>query len=223
MHKGRTSWGNEYSPHEFVKILTKLKVQVFAAQEFHFSEAWLSAFQEEARLPFVQKGLTRKSGLKEYGNAIFSTHPLHQVSTRSLSLHRFEQRNFLAASVQFSKNSFVVLNTHLNLLKRHQKLQIKTIQQHLVECFSHHEPLVLCGDFNDWSEQHISSLTSSGLHEVFFKVHGRVQPTFPSIFPVLSLDRLYVRNIEVLQAQVLKNRQWQMMSDHLPLLVDIAF
>jgi endonuclease/exonuclease/phosphatase family metal-dependent hydrolase len=39
--------------------------------------------------------------------------------------------------------------------------------------------------------------------------------------PFLKLDRVYVKNIKVKNAQVLKTKAWKELSDHLPLLVEL--
>ena len=45
--------------------------------------------------------------------------------------------------------------------------------------------------------------------------------TFPAIFPVLSLDRIYVRNCAVHLPVVLPRRPWSHLSDHAPLVAEI--
>ena len=41
--------------------------------------------------------------------------------------------------------------------------------------------------------------------------------TFPSIFPVLRLDRIYVRGFSVIEASVQRGAPWSLLSDHLAL------
>jgi endonuclease/exonuclease/phosphatase family protein len=56
---------------------------------------------------------------------------------------------------------------------------------------------------------------------VFVDGNGRRPKTFPSRMPFLSLDRVYTRNLEVLDAQIHNNKHWQYLSDHLPLSVKV--
>jgi endonuclease/exonuclease/phosphatase family metal-dependent hydrolase len=44
---------------------------------------------------------------------------------------------------------------------------------------------------------------------------GRAQPTYPSVLPLLRLDRIYVRGFKVAASRVHKGKPWSMLSDHL--------
>lgn len=64
-------------------------------------------------------------------------------------------------------------------------------------------PLIIAGDFNDWRQKSCLSLGSAlNLQEVFIDTLGQRPKTFPARMPLLSLDRIYTRNLEVLDAQV---------------------
>jgi endonuclease/exonuclease/phosphatase family metal-dependent hydrolase len=77
--------------------------------------------------------------------------------------------------------------------------------------------VLVAGDFNDWTERAGARLTDqSGLSEVFLSGSGAHAPTFPSVLPVLKLDRIYFRNLELVQARVLKGKPWNSLSDHAP-------
>jgi endonuclease/exonuclease/phosphatase family metal-dependent hydrolase len=83
-------------------------------------------------------------------------------------------------------------------------------------------PWVLVGDFNDWNKK-ISPRIEQTLNaqEVFKELHGKYPPTFPSFFPMLSLDRIFVHKLKPVQAIALKQSHWKNLSDHLPLYVEI--
>ena len=64
-------------------------------------------------------------------------------------------------------------------------------------------PLVIAGDFNDWTQHAQQGFARPlGLHEVFEAAHGRLARSFPAALPVLQLDRIYVRGFSVKQARV---------------------
>ena len=64
-------------------------------------------------------------------------------------------------------------------------------------------PLILAGDFNDWRQKSALSLGNAlNLKEVFVDSNGKRPKTFPARLPVLSLDRVYTRNLEVLDSQI---------------------
>jgi len=54
-------------------------------------------------------------------------------------------------------------------------------------------PLIVAGDFNDWRRRANDILwTEAGLREIFVNAYGEPAKTFPAIFPVLALDRIYI-------------------------------
>jgi len=78
-------------------------------------------------------------------------------------------------------------------------------------------PLLLAGDFNEWQ---FFSRAFSSLNDLL--VQHKVGATFPSQFPVFSLDRVWVtNNINVKNITKLKSKTTKILSDHLPVQVDI--
>ncbi len=47
--------------------------------------------------------------------------------------------------------------------------------------------------------------------------------TYPSGFPLLRLDRIYVRGFRIASAQVLQGPTWRKLSDHAPILTELVF
>ena len=82
--------------------------------------------------------------------------------------------------------------------------------------------MVVAGDFNDWRLKATRTLDRcAGLHEVFAVSQGKVAKTFPARWPMLRLDRIYVRNASSHKPRILGNKPWTHLSDHLPLAVEI--
>jgi endonuclease/exonuclease/phosphatase family metal-dependent hydrolase len=76
----------------------------------------------------------------------------------------------------------------------------------------------LAGDFNDWRHKSCVSLGRlPGMKEVFIERHGKRPKTFPARMPMLSLDRIYTRNLTTLEATLHDEEPWLYLSDHLPL------
>ena len=61
-----------------------------------------------------------------------------------------------------------------------------------------------------------------GMTEVSVSHHGHALATFPSILPMLRLDRIYVRGFKVAAAQVHKGKPWSMLSDHLAVSAELS-
>jgi endonuclease/exonuclease/phosphatase family metal-dependent hydrolase len=82
--------------------------------------------------------------------------------------------------------------------------------------------LIVAGDFNDWRGRMHEPLSEVGLQEVFLDVNGRAAKSFPARWPVLRLDRIYIRHARAANPAVLASRPWSHLSDHAALTVDIA-
>ena len=65
------------------------------------------------------------------------------------------------------------------------------------------EPVVVAGDFNDWRQRADRLLAGCGLREVFVGAQGRPARSFPARWPVLPLDRIYLRNARGRQPRIL--------------------
>ena len=83
-------------------------------------------------------------------------------------------------------------------------------------------PVIIAGDFNDWRLKADATLTPTGLREVFVDSFGAPAKSFPARFPLLRLDRIYVRNARSRAPRVLSNRPWSHLSDHAPLAVEVT-
>jgi endonuclease/exonuclease/phosphatase family metal-dependent hydrolase len=85
------------------------------------------------------------------------------------------------------------------------------------------ELLVVAGDFNDWGNKLDGPMRACGMKRA--AVDGEVAArmnTFPSRIPVFSLDRIYVRGLRCLSTSVPRGNTWARMSDHLPLVAELA-
>jgi endonuclease/exonuclease/phosphatase family metal-dependent hydrolase len=51
--------------------------------------------------------------------------------------------------------------------------------------------------------------------EVSVARYGRAARTYPSVMPLLQLDRIYVRGFNVAASTVHRGKPWSMLSDHL--------
>ena len=82
----------------------------------------------------------------------------------------------------------------------------------------------MAGDFNDWNDQAEKLLARPlDLFECHRLQHGKLAKTFPSFWPVLSLDRIYGKGFNVNQCDTMRSYPWTTLSDHLPLMAEIEF
>lgn len=156
----------------------------------------------------------------DHGNAILSRYPIGDWENIDISQHRLEQRGILHAevSVPGAGAPLHVCCTHLNLLHRHRKLQVAALARRIHDMVPDGSPLIIGGDFNDWRTWVTGALGRAiGVRDAHLNVRGHHARTFPAWQPVLALDRIYVRDLDILDARVLDAAAWRSLSDHLGL------
>lgn len=158
---------------------------------------------------------------RHHGNAILSKFPIVRTHNRDISTNRFERRGLLHCEVMLPQKDAKIqlFNTHLNLLNNSRRRQLRWIME-TVAPFEE-TPLILAGDFNDWTGELTEPLTAElNLIECFHGHHGEHAKTYPSWLPVVGLDRIYYRHLKLVQQTVLDFGHWRRLSDHLPLYVE---
>jgi endonuclease/exonuclease/phosphatase family metal-dependent hydrolase len=112
---------------------------------------------------------------------------------------------------------------HLSLHEGGRSRQLEAISGRLEELASRDAPIIIAGDFNDWRHRASAILERRlGMTEAAVAHHGRAQATFPSMMPLLRLDRIYVRGFKVNTSTVHKGKPWSRLSDHLAVSADLA-
>lgn len=159
----------------------------------------------------------------DHGNAVLSRLPITQFENRDISIAGTEKRGVLHCQIALpgKAGTLHVLCVHLGLREADRRAQLLKICQ-MVNELSPDAPVVIAGDFNDWRQRANDILKrQAGLEEVFSQLHGRPARTFPARFPLLRLDRIYLRNVGISHPQTIPLRPWSHLSDHAPLAVEI--
>ena len=138
--------------------------------------------------------------------------------TLDVSQNGRQPRNVQIVELKTEKTPLTVVNTHKGLKKLERRSQFSLLHEHLsLKMKEKHIPLVLAGDFNEWQ---FFSKAFKALNDLLLQ--QKVGATFPSHFPVFALDRVWVSDdIKVKACRKLKNAKTRILSDHLPVLVDI--
>ena len=159
----------------------------------------------------------------DHGNAIMSRYPVLHNENHDLSLPGCEPRGVLhcVLDVPDGARDLHVMCAHLGLRESHRRHQLGLIRDIVSRHVPADAPLVLAGDFNDWRLNADELLAPSGLREVFREAHGQHARSFPSGFPLLRLDRIYVRGVARALPVPMPRRPWARLSDHAPLAADI--
>jgi endonuclease/exonuclease/phosphatase family metal-dependent hydrolase len=107
------------------------------------------------------------------------------------------------------------LCAHFGLFARGRRAQTNALVEYVQDEIAPDAPVIIAGDFNDW-RNHLSHTLALelGLHDVFQLHGGKPARSFPARFPLLRLDRIYVRGFQVLHSTVHTSRAWQRLSDH---------
>ena len=160
----------------------------------------------------------------DHGNAIMSKFPIVRFHNHDVSISGPEKRGLLHCELQVPGLSVNVhaICVHLSLTEAHRRKQLDMMCELISTDIPAHAPLVVAGDFNDWRlRAHAHLARGADLHEVFVQSQGNAARTFPARFPVLRLDRIYVRNAVGHAPVVLPITPWSHLSDHAPLAAEI--
>ena len=152
-----------------------------------------------------------------HGNAILSRFPIKHWVNQDISGHRFESRGLLHCEIEVPgwPQLLHCVCVHLALTAGHRNAQMRMLQTRIEQLVPPAAPLIIAGDFNDWTRNAQNGLARAlNLREAFESAHGKPARSFPAALPVLQLDRIYVRGFEVRQARVHHGQPWARISDH---------
>jgi endonuclease/exonuclease/phosphatase family metal-dependent hydrolase len=162
-------------------------------------------------------GPTRCTPAGEFGNAILSRWPLFDIDNRQVPRGRIagQPRAALAATLLCGEQRVRLIGSHFGLLPGEPELSARTV---LAIAAASRDPIIVGGDFN-------RPLAGAGCHRLLRRslidcasAGGRLpRASFPAPRPVLRLDYLYVRDLEVRDVAVLPS----LASDHRPLLAEL--
>jgi endonuclease/exonuclease/phosphatase family metal-dependent hydrolase len=160
-----------------------------------------------------------------HGNAILSRFPFVSFTNEDVSDHRYERRGLLhcVVAVPGWRRNLHCVCAHLSLHEGGRSRQIEAISGRLEEIASRDLPIIIAGDFNDWRHRASSILERRlGMTEVSIARYGKAARTYPSVMPILQLDRIYVRGFNVVASKVHRGKPWSVLSDHLAVSAELA-
>jgi endonuclease/exonuclease/phosphatase family metal-dependent hydrolase len=161
-----------------------------------------------------------------YGDAILTTLPERLVKAGPIPTHprfnRLEPRGALWVSVDLGGAELQVINTHLGLVPREQRGQALALAG-ADWLGAARGPLVLVGDMNATPRAGAYRTFAARLTESRRAARlAHRAPTFPSTFPVLAIDHVFVsEGVSVERVRTPLDPLSRMASDHLPLVVDL--
>jgi len=158
-----------------------------------------------------------------HGNALLSKFPIARFENHDVTVLGREKRGLLYGTLTVPGGPDIhAICVHLGLRESHRRKQLDLLCRLIDNEVPANEPLVIAGDFNDWRERgHPLLARCAGVREVFHSETGQFARTFPARLPILPLDRIYVRNLEVQRPRVLSMRPWSHLSDHAALAAEL--
>jgi endonuclease/exonuclease/phosphatase family metal-dependent hydrolase len=131
-----------------------------------------------------------------------------------LSYNTLERRVAIAAQIKSDDAELDVVATHLALADRTRHRQVKSLLDHPR---FHQTPTLLMGDMNAW-RQCQATVALDQLHEH----HNHEWPaSFPAASPMLALDRIYARGLDLIAIEAHDSRAARRASDHLPVVARV--
>ena len=249
IHKGVTAFGRRSRVAELRMALHRIDADLVFLQEVQDRNERL-ARRTQSPSQSGQLDILSSSGYEHraygvnaiyphgnHGNAILSRLPIEHYANHDISDHMLEQRGMLHALARLPDGTGIhLICAHFGLAKRSRLRQAEWVARFIEREIPADSPVVLGGDFNDWQRGVDVQLRERlGMQDVFDAVEPsawvdrllgwrskvRVARTFPSLVPVLTLDRIYLRGIAVRASRVPRGRAWARCSDHVPLIADV--
>lgn len=181
--------------------------------EFLADSYWFTAYGKNVEAPHGH-----------HGNALLSRYPIIYQENEDISAHWLERRGLLHCVLNAGKTMprLHCLNVHLGLFEHWRRRQLAAMVARVEALIPPDEPLLIAGDFNDWHRKgHRYLCEALRAIDVFATVQGKPARTFPSFLPVLPLDRIYVRGLDVRDARVHYTQRALRASDHAALSAEL--
>lgn len=232
IHKGFSQGNRRFVLHQIRSALMAADADILFLQEMQGEHRkheqrisdWPSCSQFEylakGAWPYFAYAKNATYNVGHHGNAILSRYPLISWENINVSPYRRASRSLLHGVINLADKGtdLHIICIHFGLLGGERQKQIAKLCARIDSDVPHKAPLIVAGDFNDWSgvaekyfHQHLE------LQEAFFCLHGRRAMTFPAWLPILPMDRIYYRGLEPVSCERLVHAPWPHLSDHAPL------
>lgn len=208
-------------PERIAHVLSSAEADIIGLQEVDCRRPLPSGEDQLAHLA-ANTGLQPVAGPTRYeadgyfGNALLTRHAVGNVAHIDVTVPGREPRGILHAKLRIGDHDVELLNTHFGLRMGERERQVDRLVE--IARASGDATMIVLGDFNEWRSRAAALV----------KLRAAFGPTpavrsFPSKFPVLALDRVWVRpraalrRIEALRAPLAR-----IASDHLPVLAEVG-
>lgn len=211
VHSG-VGFDRRYDPQRTLQAIREIDPDILALQEVRAHSP------EEDQFDLFREGLGMEGAFGptfrrrrfRFGNAILVKGEILRSRTIDLTVPPFDARGAVEATVRVHGRTLRVVSTHLGLLSAERARQIARLGAALD--LSGRVPTVVMGDFNVFGRER-QALAQAGAPLRLPRV-----ATFPSVRPLLPLDRLWTLPHSLLHdVHAHRTRTTRWASDHLPL------
>lgn len=218
IHRCRGADGR-YDPDRIVRVIRQVNADIIGLQEV---DSRVPAGFGSTQLEHITMLTKYKSLIGPciryingcYGNALLTRLPISDYRLIDLSVDGREPRGALDVDLVAGGFPLRVVVTHFgNRSGSERRKQARKLVEHLGDPGD--TPVLVMGDFNEWFPW------SSNLGYLNEKLGtAEAKPSFPSIYPVFALDRIWLRNGEKHSGLVVHSTpESKKASDHLPVVL----
>jgi len=238
IHKGFSASNRRFVLHRLREALVESKADILFLQEVQgehkqhqithrdWPELSHADFLAEDVWPHVAYGKNALYSLGHHGNAILSKYPFIRWENINVSSMSWASRSLLHGVLDLPsiEQELHIICIHLGLINTERKQQFKILCERIEEHVPKDAPLIIAGDFNDWSEN-AERYFSKHLHlrETHQALHNKHARTWPAWLPILKMDRVYYRKIRPVTCERPRYSSWRKLSDHAPLIATFEF
>ncbi len=244
IHKG-IGTDRKYRLERIIAVLRDLDADVVCLQEVDRGVP-RSAFEDQSELlsealsyEHAALGLNVRVRGGAYGNLTLCRHPLEDVHNVDLTVPPKKRRSGLVTRIRTGPPSgWLLANVHLGLMHMERRVQVRRLLDHLFEGAEKDQPLVIAGDWNEWTTRLVRGvMNAEGFHVArsdhqprpqsaagrFLRGEGpKEERTWPSRAPFVSLDKILYRDpVRCHHVVCVLDETTRVASDHLPLMVEL--
>jgi endonuclease/exonuclease/phosphatase family metal-dependent hydrolase len=209
-------------PERVAAVIREINADIIGLQEIDFNprgekKSHQLDFLAEATGMSAIAGQTIRRLEAEFGNALLTRCEVGTVRLHDISVGRRQPRGVIDAEVAFQGRIIRVLVTHLGLAINERRRQAESLLRMLDAHGENYDFTLVIGDINEWRPR---GFASHRLDAYF----GRLPAprSFPSFFPVFSLDRIWVTPKAALQEiRTANDGLARVASDHLPVVATV--
>jgi len=222
IRKAKGGWRHRTSSREIGEALMSRSPDIVLCQEVFHSYGpggvnQSAEISERLGIPAAY-GANAVYSKGHHGNATLTRFDILASRNFDLSTNPIERRGVLWGLIDVEGQPLHVFNTHLGLNRRQRRRQVARIADAIEALAVKDQPLILGGDFNDWTGRLDAFVRERcGVESSRERLTAVAHASYPNLRPLLSLDRLYWRGLELESLQVLQGEPWIRISDHLPL------